>query len=108
MVFWDPLTIPISCVSLRHACAADKETQQRKLARNQDPVLISADINRKSEALDRMCKYIATRPAPPKVVPAPAPKPAEAEPAPMESEPSTEAAPEAAAEAVPEGIPMDL
>ncbi|MEW5320356.1 MAG: hypothetical protein WDW38_011433 [Sanguina aurantia] len=63
------------------------------------PVLISADILRKNEALDRMCKPIATRPAPPKPVAVPTPKPAapESEPAPMESEP---AMPELVAEEV--------
>lgn len=84
--------------------AADKESQQRKLARTEPPVLISADILRKNEALDRMCKPIATRPAPPKPVAVPTPKPAapESEPAPMESEP---AMPELVAEEVDAAAP---
>jgi heat shock protein 4 len=53
-----------------------------------DPVLITHDITKKRETLDRVCKPIVNRPPvkaePPK--PAPEPEPAPEGPAPMEAE----------------------
>ncbi|XP_002986462.2 heat shock 70 kDa protein 14 [Selaginella moellendorffii] len=46
----------------------DKKHQQDGLARSVNPVLLSADIKKKAEVLDRFCKPIMTKPkpAPPK------------------------------------------
>ncbi|XP_042414310.1 heat shock 70 kDa protein 15-like [Zingiber officinale] len=46
----------------------EKQQQQNALPKHANPILLSADIKRKAESLDRFCKPIMTkpRPAPPK------------------------------------------
>ncbi|RWW67626.1 hypothetical protein BHE74_00024915 [Ensete ventricosum] len=55
----------------------EKQQQQEGLPKFATPVLLSADITRKTEALDRFCKPIMTRPPPPKPQTAPAATPGE-------------------------------
>ncbi|PNW72223.1 hypothetical protein CHLRE_16g677000v5 [Chlamydomonas reinhardtii] len=77
---------------------------QSKLSKADEPALLTADINKKRETLDRVCKPILSRPAPAPAAP-PAPAAAEpgaadaaaASPEPMESEASP--GPEASSEA---------
>lgn len=70
---------------------AEKQQLQNKLPQAVNPVLLSADVKKAAEALDKFCKPIMTKPKP-----APPPKPAEAEPAaapaaePAVEEPSAE------------------
>lgn len=56
----------------------DVSQQQNQLPKTANPVLLTADLKKKAETLDRFCKPVMTkpRPAPPKP-PAPEPKPEE-------------------------------
>lgn len=58
------------------------------MPKTSDPELITHDITKKRETLDRVCKPIVNRPAA-KVEP-PKPAPAPEGPAPMEAEPEPE------------------
>jgi heat shock protein 4 len=62
----------------------DKKQQQDVLPKCANPVLLSAEVKKKTEVLDRFCKPIMTkpRPAPPKPAPTAEPKPAPAQQAP--------------------------
>lgn len=64
----------------------DKQSQQAKVPKTSDPVLITHDITKKRETLDRVCKPIVNRPAVKADPPKPAPAPAPEGPAPMEAE----------------------
>lgn len=64
-----------------------------QLHKYDDPVLTTADIHKKRDVVERVCKPIASKPPPKKEAPAPAPQPA--------------AAPQAAAAAEGEATPMD-
>lgn len=61
-----------------------------------EPVLTTADIHKKRDVVERVCKPIASKPPPKKEAPAPQPAAAAAE-----------AAPEAAAAADGEATPME-
>lgn len=81
----------------------EKKQQQDGLPKSANPVLLAADLKKKTEVLDRFCKPIMTkpRPAPPKPAPAAEPKAAPAGPAPDAAaapEPMDTDAPAAAAE----------
>ncbi|KAG0585213.1 hypothetical protein M758_3G267900 [Ceratodon purpureus] len=54
----------------------DKKQQQDALPKSANPVLLAAELKKKTEVLDRFCKPIMTkaRPAPPKPAPAAEPK----------------------------------
>lgn len=58
----------------------DKKQQQDGLPKSANPVLLAAELKKKTEVLDRFCKPIMTkaRPAPPKPAPTAEPKPAPA------------------------------
>lgn len=58
----------------------DKKQQQDALPKSANPVLLAAELKKKTEMLDRFCKPIMTkaRPAPPKPAPTAEPKPAAA------------------------------
>ncbi|CAL9091816.1 unnamed protein product [Musa textilis] len=56
----------VSECSDAEAWLREKQQQQDGLPKYATPVLLCADINRKTEALDRFCKPIMTRPPPPK------------------------------------------
>lgn len=73
------------------AWLAEKESMQAQLSRQEDPALLTADVVKKRDAVDRACKPIVNKPPPPP------PKPAAEEPKPAAEEPAKEApAPEAA------------
>ncbi|CAH1425533.1 unnamed protein product [Lactuca virosa] len=63
----------------------EKTQQQESLPKHADPVLLSSDIRRKAEALDRGCRPIMSKPkpappkaaSPPEAPPSPAPAPAQ-------------------------------
>ncbi|CAL9195417.1 unnamed protein product [Musa hybrid cultivar] len=57
----------------------EKKQQQDALPKYANPVLLSPDLKRKAETLDRFCKPIMTKPRPPP--PKPQPSPTEAPPA---------------------------
>ncbi|MQM15388.1 hypothetical protein Taro_048331 [Colocasia esculenta] len=89
----------------------EKKQQQDILPKYANPVLLSADVKRKAETLDRFCRPIMTkpRPAPPKPQ-TPPPSEAAPSPQPQEGQPqnadgSVEQEPDAAAAPAPE--PMD-
>jgi len=70
-----------------------KKQQQDALPKYATPVLLSADIKRKTEALDRFCRPVMTKPRPPPAKPqtpppaeAPSPQPQAAEQQPQQSE----------------------
>ncbi|RRT79671.1 hypothetical protein B296_00025009 [Ensete ventricosum] len=67
----------VSECSDAEAWMREKQQQQEGLPKFATPVLLSADIKRKTEALDRFCKPIMTRPPPPKPQTAPAATPGE-------------------------------
>lgn len=80
----------------------EKVDLQAQTAKWDEPVLVSADVIKKQQVLDRVCRPIVTKPAPkPAAPPAPEPAPAaaagEEAPSPMEAEAT--AAAEATAEA---------
>eukprot|EP00897_Mesotaenium_endlicherianum_P002927 jgi/Mesen1/2662/ME000167S01811 len=56
----------------------EKQQQQASLAKTANPVLLSGDVKKKAEMLDRFCKPIMTKPKPPPPAPKPAPAPAPA------------------------------
>ncbi|KAL4589187.1 hypothetical protein LXL04_002092 [Taraxacum kok-saghyz] len=76
----------------------EKTQQQEALPKHADPVLLSADIKRKAEALDRGCRPIMSKPKPappkaasPEAAPSPAPAPAqEGEPQATSPEPKAD------------------
>ncbi|KAI3948563.1 hypothetical protein MKW92_035247 [Papaver armeniacum] len=87
----------------------EKQQQQDSLPKHANPVLLSADVKRKAEALDRFCRPVMTKPKP--AAPKP-PTPAESPSPPPQStpEPQTNGAEvdESAAEGeFAEGEPMD-
>ncbi|KAL3618324.1 hypothetical protein CASFOL_038645 [Castilleja foliolosa] len=55
------------------AWVREKKQQQDTLPKHATPVLLSADVKKKAEALDRFCRPIMTKPKPAK--PAPTPEP---------------------------------
>ncbi|XP_078438693.1 heat shock 70 kDa protein 14-like [Wolffia australiana] len=63
------------------AWLAEKRRQQESLPKSATPILLSADLKRKAEALDRLCKPIMTkpRPAPAKAQTPPPPSPPQPE-----------------------------
>jgi len=67
----------------------DKKQQQDVLPKSANPVLLTAELKKKTEVLDRFCKPIMTKPRPPPPKPSPSaePKPAPAGPAPDASAP---------------------
>lgn len=70
-----------------HGCADEKLALQSSLPKHADPAFTTAEIVKKNDVVDRVCKPIATKPAP---KPAPKPEPA---PAPAAEQPAAEAAP---------------
>ncbi|KAK1376027.1 Heat shock 70 kDa protein 14 [Heracleum sosnowskyi] len=48
----------------------EKKQQQESLSKHSTPVLLSADVKRKAEALDRFCRPIMTKPKPKLAMPA--------------------------------------
>ncbi|OWM78193.1 heat shock 70 kDa protein 15-like [Punica granatum] len=63
----------------------EKQQQQDSLPKHVTPVLLSADIRKKAEALDRVCRPIMTKPKPakpasPEVPPSPPPQTSEQQP----------------------------
>ncbi|KAJ3694147.1 hypothetical protein LUZ60_009627 [Juncus effusus] len=73
----------------------EKQQQQAALPKHAPPVLLSSDLKRKAEALDRFCKPIMTKPKPPPAKPQTPPTepstPAQSDPqTPPPSEPSSE------------------
>jgi heat shock protein 4 len=90
----------------------EKKQQQDGLPKSANPVLLAADLKKKTEVLDRFCKPIMTkpRPAPPKPAPAAEPKPAPAGPAPDAAaapEPMDTDAPASSAAPEPETMQTD-
>lgn len=69
-----------------------------QLHKYDEPVLSTADIHKKRDVVERVCKPIASKPVPKKEAPAPAPA----------AQPAAEAAPEVAAAAADgEATPME-
>jgi hypothetical protein len=69
-----------------------------QLQKYDEPVLVTADIHKKRDVVERVCKPIASKPPPKKEAPTPAPQPAAA----------ADAAPESAAAAADgDATPMD-
>jgi heat shock protein 4 len=68
-----------------------------QLHKYDEPVLSTADIHKKRDVVERVCKPIASKPVPKKEAPAPTPA----------AQPAAEAAPEAAAAAEGEATPME-
>lgn len=54
----------------------EKEALQSKLAKWEEPVLLTSDVTKKRDTLERVCKPIASRPAPKPEAPKPEPAPA--------------------------------
>lgn len=75
---------------------ADKSAQQAALNKFEEPVLVTADIQKKHDMIDRLCKPIMSKPAP---KPEPAPAAPEAAPAAGPEPMQTEAAEAAGAQA---------
>jgi heat shock protein 4 len=69
-----------------------------QLQKYDEPVLTTADIHKKRDVVERVCKPIASKPPPKKEAPAPAPQPAAA---------AADAAPEPAAAADGDDTPME-
>ncbi|XP_074577981.1 heat shock 70 kDa protein 15-like [Curcuma longa] len=71
----------VSECSEAEAWLREKQQQQNALPKYANPILLSADIKRKAESLDRFCKPIMTkpRPAPPKTQSPPSPTPTPSE-----------------------------
>ncbi|KAG2501566.1 hypothetical protein HYH03_000072 [Edaphochlamys debaryana] len=86
------------------AWLSEREALQKQLTKADEPAILTADINKKRETVERVCKPIMTRapPPPPAAAPAVAEPAADATPEPMESEaspgPEGSPAPDAAAE----------
>lgn len=85
---------------------SEKEAIQSTLAKYEDPILVTQDITKKRDTVERVCKPIASRPAPkPK-----APEPSAAGPAPMDADTAAGdagAGGDAADEAFDEALPSE-
>lgn len=64
----------------------EKKQQQDALPKHATPVLLSADIKRKAEALDRFCRPVMTKPKPPPAKPQAPPQAEAASPQPQTAE----------------------
>jgi hypothetical protein len=94
---------PFPCSSARalgelHTCpiaASASPPARRRPQKHDEPLLVAADILKKRDVVERVCRPIASRkaPPPPKAEPAPQPEPAPAA-EPMEEEPAAGAAAE--------------
>ncbi|XAR50623.1 hypothetical protein NMG60_11004992 [Bertholletia excelsa] len=94
----------------------EKKQQQDTLPKYSTPVLLSADVKRKAEAIDRICRPIMTKPKPAKPAmpetPSPAPAPAQGSEAASEVADNTNSSPNentgaANSEATPVSEPME-
>jgi len=85
----------------------EKKQQQDSLPKHATPVLLSADVRRKAEAVDRICRPIMTKPKPAKPEPAPQSPTRGSEPHPQGAETHNTTGAGAGAEAPPAGEPME-
>ncbi|KAL9688755.1 hypothetical protein QQ045_033179 [Rhodiola kirilowii] len=84
----------------------EKKQHQDALPKYATPVLLSADVRKKAEALDRICRPIMTKPKPAKPATPETPPPQESEPQPQnvpENQPDADADADADAKAPPTG-----
>ncbi|CAL9099766.1 unnamed protein product [Musa acuminata var. zebrina] len=88
----------VSECSDAEAWLREKQQQQDGLPKYATPVLLCADIKRKTEALDRFCKPIMTRPPPPKPQTPPTATPGEQPQAAEQQKPGVHASGEPMAE----------